>query len=60
MELKAGMVSPVFEVSPDETKDFSEEAVRNAIASIHSRVMEECATRLDGLQMTRTQIGTST
>jgi hypothetical protein len=60
MELKAGMVSPVFEVSPDETKEFSEEAVRNAIASVYDRVMDECATRLDGLQMTRAQIGVST
>jgi hypothetical protein len=59
MELNAGKVSPVFEVRSDEAQELSEEAVGEAIASVYSRIMEEYAIRLDGLQTTKAQTGTS-
>lgn len=58
MELEAGKVSPVFEVASGHARERSEGHIRDVVASVYARTMEEYAARLEGLEMTRRRIGT--
>jgi hypothetical protein len=59
IELKAGRLSPVFEVASDMARGLSEVDVREAIASVREGTRAELTTRLEGLQITRQQMGAS-
>jgi hypothetical protein len=60
IELNEGKVSPVFEVASEGAEELAEGRVRDVVAAVYSRTMTEYTARLEGLQMTRRNLGAAT